>query len=220
MWEELSLSKAPAPPLMAIFRSQVQAEILTLVMLCPGQRSMSDLATKLDAPYATVHREVERLLDVGLLKDHRVGRSRLLSPNTTSPVYRPLRDLILIAFGPREIVAQEFSGLSGLEGLLLYGPWAARYSGEDGPEPSDIDVLVVGDVDRDDAYDAAERAQSRLEREVNPQIVTTARWYETTNPLLSEVKQRPLVTLIDPTPDVETVPADNQSTAETRRDAS
>ena len=158
------MSKAAAPPLMAIFRSQVQAEILTLVMLSPGRHSMSDLATKLDAPYATVHREVERLLEVGLLKDSRIGRSRILSPNTASPAYRPLRDLVLVAFGPREVIMQEFSDLNGLEGLLIYGSWAARYSGEEGPEPGDIDVLVIGNVDRDETYDAAERAQNRVER--------------------------------------------------------
>src|SRR5689334_16423357 len=184
------MGKAAAPPLMAIFRSQLQAEILTLVMLSPHRHSMSDLAAKLDAPYATVHREVGRLIDVGLLEDTRVGRSRILSPNTASPAYRPLRDLVLVAFGPREVVLQEFSELNGLEGLLIYGSWAARYSGEEGSEPGDIDVLVIGEVDRDDVFEAAERAQSRLEREVNPQVVTSLRWREGSTPFLTEVKQR------------------------------
>jgi len=188
---------------MAIFRSQLQAEILTLVMLSPRRHSMSDLAAKLDAPFATVHREVGRLIEAGLLEDHRIGRSRILSPNTASPAYRPLRDLVLVAFGPREVIAQEFSGLNGLEGLLIYGSWAARYSGEDGPEPGDIDVLVIGDVDRDEAYDAAERAQDRLERDVNPQFVTVARWNEPSTPFLLEVKQRPLITLVAPPPPAE-----------------
>jgi hypothetical protein len=202
------MTKAAAPPLMAIFRSQLQAEILTLVMLSPDRHSMSDLATKLDAPYATVHREVGRLIDVGILKDSRIGRARILSPNTTSPAYRPLRDLVLVAFGPREVVAQEFSQLNGLEGLLIYGSWAARYSGEDGPEPGDIDVLVIGNVDRDEAYDAAERAQDRLAREVNLQFVTIARWNEGSTPFLTAVKQRPLVTLVAPPAPTSSAPTD------------
>lgn len=195
------MAKATAPPLMAIFRSQVQAEILTLVMLSPGRHSVSGLASKLNAPYATVHREVERLLKAGLLVDSRIGRSRMLSPNTASPAYRPLRDLVLVAFGPREVITQEFSDLSGLEGLLIYGSWAARYNGQEGPEPGDIDVLIIGNVDRDEAYDAAERAQNRLEREVNPQFSTTARWHASDSPFLTEVGQRPLVALIPPPPE-------------------
>jgi DNA-binding transcriptional ArsR family regulator len=211
------MSKPAAPPLMAIFRSQVQAEILTSVMLSPGQRSIADLATKLDAPYATVHREVDRLLEVGLLKDSRVGRTRLLSPNTASPAYRPLRDLVLVAFGPREVIMQEFSELNGLEGLLIYGSWAARYSGEEGPEPGDIDVLVIGNVDRDDTFAAAERAQDRLEREVNPQLVTSSRWHEGGTPFLTEVKQRPLITLVDP-PALTSPAQSKETTAKVRRD--
>ena len=211
------MSKPTAPPLMAIFRSQVQAEILTSVMLSPGQRSIADLATKLGAPYATVHREVERLLGVGLLKDSRIGRTRLLSPNTASPAYRPLRDLVLVAFGPREVVMQEFSDLNGLEGLLIYGSWAARYNGEEGPEPGDIDVLVIGDADRDDTFEAAERAQVRLEREVNPQLVSSARWHEGATPFLSEVKQRSLVTLVAPPPPSDPPPPDKGTTPEVRR---
>ena len=82
------MSKPAAPPLMAIFRSQVQAEILTSIMLSPEQRSITDLAAKIGAPYATVHREVERLLEVGLLKENRIGRTRLLSPNTASSARR------------------------------------------------------------------------------------------------------------------------------------
>lgn len=202
------MGKAAAPPLMAIFRSQLQAEILTLVMLSPQRYSISDLAAKLDAPYATVHREAGRLIEVGLLKDTRIGRARILSPNTASPAYRPLRDLVLVAFGPREVIAQEFRELSGLEGLLIYGSWAARYSGEDGPEPGDIDVLVIGNVDRDEAYDAAERAQDRLERDVNPQFVTIARWNEGGTPFLTEVKQRPLITLVTPPSPAASAPAE------------
>jgi hypothetical protein len=211
------MSRTAAPPLMAIFRSQIQAEILTVVMLSPGRHSISDLATKLGAPYATVHREVERLLEVHLLEDVRVGRARLLSPNTGSPAYRPLRDLVLVAFGPREVILQEFSELNGLEGLLIYGSWAARYSGEDGSEPGDIDILVIGNVDRDDAFDAAERAQDRLEREVNPQFFTTSRWNEGKTPFLAEVKRRPLITLIDPPPLIDPAPKSIETTADTRR---
>jgi predicted nucleotidyltransferase len=122
-----------------------------------------------------------------------------------------LRDLVLVAFGPREVIAQEFSELSGLAGLLIYGSWAARYSGEDGPEPGDIDVLVIGNVDRDEAYDAAERAQDRLERDVNPQLVTIARWNEGSTPFLTEVKQRPLITLVAPPSPAESAPTDSNN---------
>lgn len=190
------MSKTQPPPLMPIFRSQAQGEILTQVMLSDEQLTISDLARSLNLPFPTVQREVGRLVTAGILDDRRVGRARQLAANTDSPAYRPLRDLIMVAFGPRHVVADEFSRLDGLVELYIFGSWAARYQGEPGPPPQDIDVLVVGDVDRDDAFEAAEKAGRRLGREVNPTVVSAARWATAEQPFLAELRRRPLVTLV------------------------
>lgn len=182
---------------MATFRSQAQGEILARVLLASDQLTISDLARALDLPFATVQREVARLVEAGILRDHRVGRARQLSANTESPAYRPLRDLVMVAFGPRQVVLDEFARAVGLTALYIFGSWAARYQGEPGPEPGDIDVLVVGDVDRDDAYDAADRAARRLGREVNLTVVSTARWAAAEQPFLAELRRRPMVALIE-----------------------
>lgn len=58
--------------------------------------------------------------------------------------------------------------VAGAAQVVIFGSGAARYAGEAGPPPHDIDVLVVGKVDRADLYDAADRAQARLGIEVNP----------------------------------------------------
>jgi DNA-binding Lrp family transcriptional regulator len=182
---------------MAIFRSQLQGELLARVLLAPGNPSVSDLARELNAPFSTVQREVQRLVGAGILHDVRVGRTRTISVNTENIAYRPLRDLVLVTFGPRHVVEEEFSELPGLEGLLIYGSWAARYTGAKGPEPGDVDVLVIGAVDRDAAYDAAEKAQKRLGREVNPTVVSRRRWRDASDPFLVQLRGRPLVRIRD-----------------------
>jgi hypothetical protein len=65
-----------------------------------------------------------------------------------------------------------------------------------GPPPGDIDVLVVGRVDRDEAFDAAQRAEARLGREVNATIVSEDRWAAAAEPFLREIKHRPLVPVL------------------------
>lgn len=183
---------------MPIFRSQLQGEVLAQVFLAPGNHSMSSLARLLGESNASVRREVTRLLDAGVLRDRRAGRTRLLEANADSIAFRPLRDLIMVSFGPRRVVEEEFSGVANLESLYIYGSWAARYRGETGPEPRDIDVLVVGDaVDRDAVYEAAERAEKRLGREVNPTVVSTARWADATEPFLRQLRSRPLVPVVE-----------------------
>lgn len=166
-------------------------------MLAPGEHTASTLSRELGIPFSTVQREVNALVTAGVLQYRPVGRSKVVEPRETSAAYRPLRDLVMIAFGPRLIVEQEFSELAGLAGLYLFGSWAARYLGEEGPEPGDIDVLIVGPVDRDDAYEAADRAQRRIGREVNPTVVSVERWQAAEQPFLAEVKRRPLVSIVD-----------------------
>lgn len=166
------------------------------VMLAPGEHTASTLSRDLGIPFSTVQREVNALVKAGVLQYRTVGRSKVVEPREASPAYRPLRDLVMVAFGPRTIVEEEFSDLPGLKGLYIFGSWAARYLGEEGPEPGDIDVLLVGSVDRDDAYEAADRAQERAGRPVNPTVVSEERWRASQQPFLVEVRRRPLVAIV------------------------
>src|ERR1700678_2568162 len=117
---------------------------------------------------ATVSREADRLLDGGLIEERRVGRSRLIRAAANTILTRPLTDLLAATFGPIPVLTEPLAGVVGVTEAYIYGSWAARYAGEAGPLPRDIDVLVVGDADPDDVYDAARAAETRLGREVNP----------------------------------------------------
>jgi DNA-binding transcriptional ArsR family regulator len=184
---------------MPIFRSTHQAELLTLLLLHPdSDYTVTELAERLRVPLTTLHREISRLEAAGLITSRPVGRSRLLRANTASRIARPLTDLLLATFGPAPVVAEEFGPL-GAELVLIFGSWAARYHGQPGLPPNDVDVLLVGDVDRDAAYDAAQRAEARLGFPVNPTIVSVKRWNASTDPLIRTVKSSPVLTVTDRT---------------------
>ena len=187
--------------MLAVFRSQVQGELLSRVLLADEAVTIADLARELGAPLPTVAREVNRLGQAGLLTVVRQGRARLVTANDANPAVAPLRDLVAVAFGPRFVVAEEFLELAGLAELSIFGSWAARYGGERGPVPGDVDVLVIGAVDRDEVFDAADRAARRLHREVNPTVMSVKRWRipdETADPFVRELRARPLVRLHPP----------------------
>ena len=105
-----------------------------------------------------------------------VGRTRLITANTRSFAYEPLRELLLRAFGPLAAVTDEFAGLDGVDKLFIFGSWAARYAGHSGHEPRDVDVLIVETPDRASAYGAAERAERHLHRPVQVTIRTAEQW--------------------------------------------
>ncbi len=164
-------------------------------MLGPADPSITDLARELGAPVTTVQREVRRLERAGILRLRKQGRNRLVSLNYENPAVPPLLELVTVAFGPRQVVEEEFASISAIDLLYLFGSWAARHAGIDGPPPGDVDVLIVGRPDRDAVFEAADRAERRLHRQVNTTIVSPERWGAGTEPFLVEVKRRPMIDL-------------------------
>ncbi|MQY15666.1 hypothetical protein SRB5_58540 [Streptomyces sp. RB5] len=186
-----------SPPLLPILRSRLQGELLARILLHPEHEySLTDLASELGASHTAVLREVTRLVDGGILSDRRVGRARLVSARQDTPLTGPLTDLMMVTFGPVPVLTAALSDVPGVRHAFVYGSWAARYEGEPGALPRDVDVLVVGDPDADEIFDAGEEASRRLKREVNIHRVTEAAWAgNTDDPFLTSVRERPLVEL-------------------------
>lgn len=184
--------RSNVPGLLPILRSPHLAEMLTLLLLHPAvEYTLSELAGKLELPLTTVQREVNRLSGSGLIRERRIGRSRLVSADPASRYTRPLTELLSIAFGPLFVIDEEFQALGALA-VAIYGSWAARYEGVTGPPPNDVDVLVIGDVARRDMYEAAERAEQRLGLPVNPTLCSRDRWLAAADPLIQQVRMAPL----------------------------
>lgn len=166
-----------APALMPIFRSQRLAEMLAILFLHPSaELSLTELAERLNASPGTIHADIARLLDAGLITERFVGRTRLISANSDARAARPLSELLLLTFGPEHVIADEFDALEGVSKVLIFGSWARRYNGQQGPEPGDIDVMVIGSPNRENVYDAADRAAEKLGIQVNPAIRSSTAW--------------------------------------------
>lgn len=119
-----------------------------------------------------------------------------MTARTDTPLARPLTELIAVSFGPLPLLTEALQQVAGVERAYIYGSWAARYSGEPGPPPADVDVLVVGSSDPDELFDAAERAGRQLRRDVNVHRVPVTVWEApTSDPFLTSVRDRPLVEL-------------------------
>lgn len=161
-----------------------------------GPLTISELARELDEPTSTVHREAARLVQAGLLTEQKVGRARLLAAPADELVTRPLTDLLAVSFGPLPVLTGLLEDVDAIDEAYLYGSWAARYRGEPGPTPHDVDVLVIGAADRDELDEVAESAQRQLQREVNIRRVPTRRWEQPDgDPFLTGVRERPMVSL-------------------------
>lgn len=102
-------------------------------------RIARNVATGPGLAYPTAHREVARLLDAGILRERQVGRTRLLRANDSSPLVKPLREILMVATGPVVVLAEELARIDRIESAFLYGSFAARMLGDAGPAPHDIE---------------------------------------------------------------------------------
>lgn len=193
----------PAPPLLPVFRSRLVGDLLSLTLLEPDRAwRTSELAERTGAAYPSVTRELRRLGQAAILDSESAGRTRLWKANRENPYYGPLRELVAASFGPAQVVAEEFSNVDGADVVLIYGSWAARSSGDPGPAPRDIDVLVVGTATRTAVYEAAQRVQERLGREVNSTVRRPDEWAAATDGFAEHVKASPTVRVL-PTKEAE-----------------
>lgn len=182
-----------APELAPLFRSDSQAEILGRLLLNSDRTySIADLARTTRTSYATTHREVQRLIRLGLVTEERIGRNSQLAAATRHPMYAPLAELLRLSYGPAAVMPEIFAPISGIEAAYIYGSWAARRAGEPGSPPGDIDVLVVGDPSRSAIDAAADEAERLLGREVNVRIVSRGAWDNSIDPFIQTVRERPL----------------------------
>jgi DNA-binding transcriptional ArsR family regulator len=186
-----------APTLLPLLRSPVVGELLAWLFLHPDDSySLTDLAHRLGVSHSTISRESSRLTESGLVHEVRHGNLRLLRANTDNRLATPLTELLALTYGPIAVLGELFATIAGVDDAYIYGSWAARYEGEPGPPPHDVDVLVIGEADDDDLYDAARRAEHRLGREVNVHRVSAEAWrHGDTDAFLSSVRTRPLVPL-------------------------
>ncbi|MGC1194290.1 MAG: MarR family transcriptional regulator [Candidatus Dormiibacterota bacterium] len=184
----------PATPLLPLFRSIHQGELLALVLLDPdAEHSLSDLARRLGVHHTTVNREVDRLELAGLFRSRRVGNLRLVRGDPASPVLAEVRALALKTLGPAYVLAQELDQVQGAEAAWIYGSWAERASGQPGPPPQDLDVLVVGTPDRNAVDRAARAAQVRLGIEVNAIVRSTEAWAASKDGFLTTLRAGPML---------------------------
>lgn len=191
--------RTEAPLLAPVFRSAGQARLLAVLLLGDDELSITDLAARAHLAYPTAHREVARLIEAGILAEREVGRTRLIRPNQNSPLVGPLREILLVATGPVALLAEEFEKVPGIEAAFLYGSFAARMQGVEGPSPQDIDVMVVGEPDAGAVYDACGRVEQLVGRPVNPTIVT-AEELSRDSGFLEHVRANPIIQVIGELP--------------------
>lgn len=188
--------KVLPPSLTPFLRSDVQGLLLAELLL-NGERefTITELSKLTGTSLPTAVREIDRLVASNFALDRPVGRNRNIRVNQSHPLFRPMQEIITYAYGPKAVMEPLIAGLAGLERAFIFGSWAARVQGIPGPDPKDVDVLLIGAPDRMAILKVAEEASLKLGREVSLQVVSADVWAQGADPFVKTVRARPLVEL-------------------------
>jgi len=192
------VERTGSPELLPIFRSRQQVEVLADILDDPErEQSLADLTRRLGIPTASIHREVERAEHAGIITSRRVGKTRLVRADTSSPYFEPMQRLLVRAFGVPGRLRAAFAEIDGIDAVYIFGSWAARWEGEKGSRPvGDIDVLVLGHPDRNLVYVAVHEVGLMIGREVQVQFRATDWLREGTGSFHDTVVSRPMVQVL------------------------
>ena len=126
----------------------------------------------------------------------KVGNARLVRANTASPYYAGLAEILTRAFGVPAVLAEALRPVNGIAAAYIYGSWAARHEGQSGQRPvGDIDVLILGEPDRDQLSAVLSDAEKRLGRPVQATI-RDPDWLDTGSGAFHDaITSRPLLRL-------------------------
>ncbi|HSJ71801.1 MAG TPA: MarR family transcriptional regulator [Acidimicrobiia bacterium] len=184
------VKQAPSLPL---YRSPEQERILAeLFVFADGSLSISEIAERTGTSLGGAHKEVERLQAAGLVRSSTVGRSRLVQADQASPVYRELRSILLKTRGPEKLLRDALADISGIDEAWIYGSWADPAE----RSPDDIDVLVLGEPDMGELYDAVATVEHAVGRPVNLTVRSGDEWRQASGGFEQSVRAKPRITLI------------------------
>ena len=153
---------------------KVRSAVLALLFSHADQSFyLREIARMVGTGHGAVQRELAQLLRAGLVTRTRRGREVFYQANRASPVFPELHGLIVKTVGVADVLREALAPLAErVRVAFIYGSFA---KGEERAE-SDVDIMVVGDVDFGEVVSALRSAQDRIGREVNPSVFAAEEW--------------------------------------------
>jgi predicted nucleotidyltransferase len=116
-----------------------------------------------------VQRELQRLVGAGILTREAHGRAIHYRANRACPIFAELQGLVRKTVGLADVLRGALMPLhDGISQAVVYGSHAAGTA----TAASDVDLLVVGNLDEMALHKAIGRAEARLHRTVNYTLLT------------------------------------------------
>ncbi len=159
--------------LSTLITSRNRRDLLCLFLTHPNERFYQrQLMRDLGISSSRVQTELGKLERAGFLTSTREANTRFFQINQKCPLYPDLKNVIYKTVGLGDLLRERLSKIGLVDVALVYGSVAKNL--ED--VCSDVDLLVIGEVDLDVLHRAIRAAEDAIGREVNPTVFSREDW--------------------------------------------
>lgn len=198
--------------LMELLFGSYRQRVLGLLLLNPDSSYyVRELARLTGTSAGTLHKELTRLAQAGLLLREEQGNQVRYRANRSCPVFPELASLFRKTSGMAGVLADALQSLAGQIVLAFVFGSVAR--GEEGAG-SDVDLLLIGTPGFADVVKSLYPAQQILQREINPVIYRPpelARRIAAGEPFIRELLAKPKLFVIGTEHDLGKLAGDSQA---------
>ncbi len=147
-----------------IFGSRIRANALAWFYTHPDESFfVRQLATILHEDSTNLSRELSRLERVGILLSSKQGNQKYFQANKNCPFFNELKGLVLKTVGIAGELRYCLEKFPGIKYAFIYGSFAKNEEMAD----SDVDLMIIGDVELDKLDTLIGNLERRLGRTIN-----------------------------------------------------
>jgi len=147
-----------------ITKSKLREELLVLYFTNLNKKYyLRELERILNFSVGNIRRELIKLENTGLFISEKKGNLVYYYLNKSYPLFKELKSIISKTSGAPKMLQNILEKFSGIEQTFIYGSFAKG----DEREGSDIDLLIIGEVDEDKLIEEICKLERKLQREIN-----------------------------------------------------
>ncbi len=163
----------PKQPIDMMFGAY-RRRLLATLLLRPGERyHVRELGRMTGISPGSIHRELKAMAESGLLLREQVGNQVHYQANEACPIYSELAAIFRKTIGLADLLCDALQPLDDkIELAIVFGSMASGRQNT----ASDVDVLVLGNLELIEVVKRFSSVQQSIGREINPVIMTVDRF--------------------------------------------
>ncbi len=147
-----------------ITKSAVRKKLLKLLFANDNKEYyLSQIAKIIKTSVGTCQRELEKMVKIGIIRSKKKANLVYYFINKQNPLLKDLRNIINKTIGIDKDLKEIIEKINGVKYAFIFGSYVTGGFSAD----SDIDVVIIGNLDEDNLLIEVNKLEKNIDREIN-----------------------------------------------------